>query len=863
MIPPDPVSMISPGQPDSALVSVLVDADGWVRGGILPPVLRSAPGGPPGPLHLRELLQPYDSRPFPVWWAALKQEAGEQPEGRAAALLKAGGELLPVTVVAAKVDAGGFIIVCQPMGYRRLLFLSALYRIGVVISRLDLDDVLRTVREGIAGLMPLDVFLVGLYDHETGQTRLREFFNDGRCEDGPTLPPHQGLTGWVVDNRKTLFVRDVLRDPLPVAYIRHKAQPLSRSLMLAPLIAHEQVVGVLSIQSYQPDTYTEEDLWMLEAIAAQTAVALANARLYSETAARLETLVALQDFSMRLSTALEDRQVAEAVGQAVLRVFQPEEVLLYFTDRLTGQLRPVGGWTPAGTVELPGDPANDGLLSRASQQGEPRFIGMAGDDPALAADLGWSPEALALLPIRRGEQRFGLLAVLYRSAHHWSQDEQRALDLIVRQAAATLDRNQYHDSLARRLEQVSALYALAQRITGQLNSEEILTLVVNTLRDIFRCRACAIALCDPDGKQLTIRAAAGIKPEWLGRVSFPVGEGIAGRVVATGQPIYVPDVHAAAGVQVFDPEVHSVMAVPIATQGRVIGSLNLDSAQVDAFLPEHEHVLTIAAAQVAAALEISRLYRQEAERSRSLAAANAELQRLEKLRQELLQNLSHELRTPLTYIKGYGSLLQEGDLGTLQPPQQEAVQIIMDRAEAIERLISDVVRLEQISEATLERESVEINQLARQALQAAQVTYEAAGLVFELRLAKKPIRVEADRRRLNQAIDNLLSNAVKFTPRGGKIIVATRLNDDERTAEISVADTGIGIAPEHLPHLFERFFQARDPAHPQTGGSGIGLALVRRIMEAHGGQVRVESQKGRGSCFTLVLPCPEQHEHDR
>jgi len=854
-----------PDQPDAALVSVLVGADGRIRGGVLPPALRAALKGMPGGPQMQDILQPYDDRPFPAWWAALKQQADQQPEVWTAALLSTGeGKALPVTAAIAATGAGSYMVVCLHMGYRRLLFLSALHRIGVVISRLDLDDVLRTVREGIAGLMPLDVFLVGLYDRETGVTRVREFFGDGHCEDGPMLEPHQGLTGWVVDNRQSLFVRDVLRDPLPVAMVRYGAQPAPRSLMLAPLIAHDQVVGVLSIQSYPPDTYTGEDLWMLEAIAGQTAVALANARLYTETAARLETLVSLQDFSMRLGTALEAQGVAEAICQATMRVLQPDETRVYFADRATGRLRFAAGCRPEGPTPARADLEWGGLLAQASLGEEPLFIPAAGDYPALSGDFDWPPASLALLPVRRAGQPFGLLALLYRTARHLSQDERRTLDLIVRQAAAAIERNEYHDSLARRLEQVSALYALAQKITGQLNSEEILTVVVHTLRDIFHCRACVIALREPEGDTVAIRAAAGVKPEWLGRVRFRVGEGIAGQVVATGRSVYVPDVHAAPDVQVFDPEVHSVMAVPIAYQGQVIGSLNLDSTQPDAFLPEHEHVLTIAAAQVAAALEISRLYRQEADRGRRLAEANAELRRLQKLREELLQNFSHELRAPLTYIKGYSSLLLEGDLDALQPSQRDAIQIVMDKTETIERMINDVLRLEQIVEETLQRENVEVNQLARQAVQATQMAQGAGGLTFMLRLAQEPIWVYADRSRLNQAIDNLLSNAVKFTPEGGTIAVGTRLIADGRMVEISVTDTGIGIAPESLPHIFERFYQARDPARRGAGGVGIGLAIVRRIVEAHGGQVRVESRKGQGSRFTLTLPClGVQPGHDR
>ncbi len=417
----------------------------------------------------------------------------------------------------------------------------------------------------------------------------------------------------------------------------------------------------------------------------------------------------------------------------------------------------------------------------------------------------------------------------------------------------------YHASLVRSMEEMLGLHLLAQQVTGQLNQADILDLVVNTLRDIFRCRACVIALHAEDGDELVIRAASGVKKQWQESIRFRIGEGIAGKVAETGESIYVPDVYSEPGGLVFDPEVRSVLAVPISYNNQVIGTLNLDSKIIDAFTAKHERILTIAASQVAAALENARLYQSAAERAERLTQANLELKYLERVRDELTQNLSHELRTPLTYIKGYVSLLRDGEMGEISAEQDEALQIVYDKASAIDRLIGDVVSIEQIDEETLDREDIEINDLVQQALDSARLVHGAVQSRFELDMDPRESWCIGDRYRLNQAIDNLLSNAMKFTPADGVITLMTRVTDAGRAVEICIKDTGIGIKPEHVRRVFERFYQIKDPARGDVGGSGIGLAIVRRVAEAHGGKVWVESEYGKGSSFTIALPRIEAH----
>jgi signal transduction histidine kinase len=164
------------------------------------------------------------------------------------------------------------------------------------------------------------------------------------------------------------------------------------------------------------------------------------------------------------------------------------------------------------------------------------------------------------------------------------------------------------------------------------------------------------------------------------------------------------------------------------------------------------------------------------------------------------------------------------------------------------------VILEGISESSLSQERMAINDIAEQALTAASMIHAAADLDFALELDPNAGWVYVDRSRLNQALDNLLNNAIKFTPPGGRITLRTCRLPDGREVEIRVSDTGIGIAPEYLERVFQRFYQVKDPARRGAGGSGIGLAIVQKVVQAHRGRVWVESEKGSGSHFMIVLP---------
>jgi len=292
--------------------------------------------------------------------------------------------------------------------------------------------------------------------------------------------------------------------------------------------------------------------------------------------------------------------------------------------------------------------------------------------------------------------------------------------------------------------------------------------------------------------------------------------------------------------------------VPLIARGKVIGTLNVDDDKVHAFSPDEGRLLTIAAAQAAVAIENARLFESLRERAERLGRAYEELKEMSNLKAEFVQNVSHELRTPLTFIRGYVELFLDGGLGELSHLQKEKMQIVASKTRALNRLVDGIISLQHIEMAGIKVMPTSLPEIAHLALEAARAKAQQAGISLKAKSAASLPLVLCDRDRVDQVFNNLLGNAIKFSPDGGEITV--RIEDEGEYLRVEVSDTGIGIPPDKLDKVFERFYQIDGSTTRHFGGAGLGLAIVKDIVEAHGGKVGVKSEQGKGSTFFFTLP---------
>ncbi len=247
-------------------------------------------------------------------------------------------------------------------------------------------------------------------------------------------------------------------------------------------------------------------------------------------------------------------------------------------------------------------------------------------------------------------------------------------------------------------------------------------------------------------------------------------------------------------------------------------------------------------------------YRELQEKNRQIEESYRSLKELDRLKSNFLATMSHELRTPLTSVIGYSEMMLEGLGGPLTSEQREYLGIIMEKGESLLQLISSILDISKIEAGRLKLviQDVDLGQVMRDAVATVAPLARKKGLTVAL-VPGSPPRVHCDREKIRQCLINLVNNAVKFTPAGGTVTLAAAPLSGDRVS-LQVTDNGIGIAPDHLPRVFDVFYQVDGSATREHGGAGLGLAIVKSYVEAHGGEVTVQSAVGQGTTFTLVLP---------
>jgi signal transduction histidine kinase len=460
------------------------------------------------------------------------------------------------------------------------------------------------------------------------------------------------------------------------------------------------------------------------------------------------------------------------------------------------------------------------------------------------------------------------------------------------QSALAIERARLLKDLRERNEELAALAEVAREVSASLKVDQTLRTISTQAARVTRSESASIFLYDERQDAFEVCASYNTPEEYILETEelHLLGSGIAAdsplrnrsliaRAVAERTPILLPDVTAASDYPNRDLLLRwgyrAVLAVPLIHGEKVIGAMIVRRKQAGEFSPREVELVTTFARQSAIALENARLFREIQDKA-------WQLEEVSRHKSQFLASMSHELRTPLNAIIGFSDVLLDPNLGPLpEEEQREFLANILTSGKHLLRLINDVLDLSKIEAGKME--------LHPEAVSLVEMVEGVLGAVKSL-ATKKRIQVTsdlppdlapawADPPRLKQILYNLLSNAIKFTPEGGTVTVTARIAEGGRGAEgqrgrgepglapmppgppaprqfleVSVADTGIGIPAEDLRRIFEEFEQVADPTRPKQEGTGLGLALVKKLVEMHGGTVRVASTPGQGSTFTFSVP---------
>ena len=656
-----------------------------------------------------------------------------------------------------------------------------------------------------------------------------------------------------------------------------------RALAFVPLVSQGRLLGKFMVYYDAPHVFSADEMRLAGSIAQHVAFGLARARsdaaiedlLVREQSARREAdaarvesedrrLIAeeLARLARAMNETLDATSVAERIVEAALGLFRASASGLRMTaadGSLVGvafagamkTLFPVGHTIPGGPASVSGLAMMQGAAVWSDDAfGDPRLV-LADDVRARMRQAG--DASVLAVPLRNKGTVLGALSIADRAGRRFSKAEADILQVFADQAVLAFENARLFEEARRRQREAEVVAEVTQRMNASLDLQTTLARLVEGARELCEADIGRIVVRDPASGLLELRHQVGARWEgYRDRMVIEPGAGSGGIVLLTKKPFRTDDYAADPRISPHYLEASRAdgtvaqLVVPIPGETDIAGLLYVDRRERRPFTDGDEAILVRLAEHAGTAIRNSQLFAAE-------QRARAEADAANHAKDQFLAILSHELRTPLSAILGWARLLTAGRLDAGQ--QQQAVAIIERNAQLQSELVSDLLDVSRIVAGKMEIDRIPVDLLlvVRAAVEAAGADFEAKNVRLVTELDAAAGEIPGEPRRLQQIVANLLSNAVKFTPPGG--VVQVRLERHEASARLSVSDTGDGIDPAVLPRIFAPFEQGDTSTTRKHQGLGLGLAIVRQLVELHGGTIRAESEgKGKGATFTVDLP---------
>jgi len=735
---------------------------------------------------------------------------------------------------------------------QRIAELNTFSQIGIAIADpSDLDRTLTYILEWIKTLYQVEGASLLLLHGDTLHFKTAVGIPD------ETLKPFavklgEGFAGWTAQHNKPLRIDDVSKDSRHYKEVDKALDFQTRSLLVIPVQVQGRVLGVMEVMNrLDGKPFTRDDEIILSFFASTMAITMENSRLFTELTQKVDQLAGLFEASRSLTNLDLDEVLQITVKQAA-NLLQAQSATVYLLNK-TGDLAVPGSTAnKKGILKLapPAFKINQGTVGWVIKHKVPLRINNAAADPRfeIVSEFSKNIYNIISVPLIASDGILGILEAINKEKEQpFTEEDESLMTTLASQTAIAIYNAQLHQETEQRLSEVSTLYTLAHQMAASLNIDRLLEDTVTAIRLALDSLGCSIFLLDNE------QLVAGAKSGSLSMAGHAYVLKCVQRMVVESNPVNYPTAEA---LPVYSPpppqDLNSLLMVPLRAHGELQGALVVYDEAPHAFDPNEGRLLTIAAVQIAAALENSKLFNDLQPPAQNLEDALSELQRLHQLQGEFVQDISHELRTPLTFIKGYVDLILEGSLGSIPEQIENSLGVVSRRTADLSRLVNEIVTHQQLKIDVLNLQEVDLKNIMALAVESALPTTKKQNISLTLDIpAPLPI-ITADPDRIAQVFDNLIGNAIKFTGSGGEITVQANAEGD--FIKIVVSDTGIGIAKEDQDKIFDRFYQVADSGSRRVNGTGLGLAIIKQIIEAHHGQISVTSELGEGSQFSIILP---------
>lgn len=714
---------------------------------------------------------------------------------------------------------------------------GSIFAIGQALSgSLELREIATQFLRAAKGALDPSV-TVSLYVQDDLEGGLRLLAEDGPRAGQLWSPGYSAsavpgpIRTKVVDHRQTLLVPDTAgHTAWPAIAAAVAGSEWVRSFAALPVVSHDRLVGIAIFTSDRAGTMTGDSLQLVALVSQFVASAVRTALTFAEAERRADRETIVNRVAQRARGSLDPDEVLRATLEDLGHALGASRVIAAL-GKTADALRVAQEWNAPGVTPL-------GLGSLAPSAS--RLAVQTGRTAQTIDDM-----SRLATPISVAGELTGALAAQADTTREWSVHDVRLLEAAARELRGAMESARLLEAREKENERLRALQRASTIVAASSTTREVIDEVLRTASSLLGQASASIYLWDAtaDGLRLTQNADPAGRPvtEILGR-----GDSMSGALLARLEPVVVNDYAAWVGATPtgIDTGLRAVLAVPLVRAGDLLGAIVLRSYDAGtSFTLEDAQLLGLFGDQAVAALTNAEAF----ERQR---VAMEQLERLNRAKSEFVSIVSHEFRTPLTGIQGFSEMMRDEDL-SMHEMKEYAADINKD-AMRLTRMINEMLDLDRMEAGrmTLHREPTDLNGVIADA--AARLRPNAPGHPITLALQDELPALSADRDRLTQVVANLLSNAVKYSPTGGEIVVRTTLEGTD--VHLSVADHGMGIPPEKIEDIWERYSRIETEQTRGVQGTGLGLPIVRLIVTMHGGRTWAESAIGRGSIFHVMLP---------
>ncbi len=682
-------------------------------------------------------------------------------------------------------------------------------------SAKDLAETLQRIIEHAAELLEAPNCSLAIMEPASSTlVTVASLYPDARTMRRPRFRLNEGVAGWVAANLTPAIVENVATDP---RFKQTGSYPIG-SMLCAPLLSGQQLLGTITVSSPNLGAFTQESLRLLEVFAEQAVFAITKARQMEEALLQTGQLAALLDVSRAMTSTLDARQIFRAIVAGLRRLVRCDDAMIFAYDEATQELGVVAvmGLRSARLrdTRIPlSDPQS--LAAWVAQKRRPVLHApgeRGGMGQITEAFLAGDDLALLAVPLLSKERLRGVVTLARATA--FDSNDLRAMMNLSSIIATALENAGLYQAVKAEQERLAAIFAsssdgialidTSQRVVEA--NQSFYTILQQQGQGQLLCRQ--VLHCDHQGGHTRCREGCMILSALQQRKVVPLAE-----------------------IEFFPPGTRTSGGITTGT---------LQKRQV--------------------ALSITPVLADQGYQALVIARDTTPLREMDRMKANFISMVSHELRSPLNAINGYLDLALEGVGGELNERLHEFIRRARSSSEHLTALVDDLLL---ISRADAGQFRLTIGQahaqkIIKEALEEVELLAADAHIQVAVRVAPDLPPIAGDEMRLKQVVRNLLTNAIKFTPRGGRIMVSAELR--AKGVEIAVQDSGRGISPEHLPRIFDRFYQVARGQGARRG-QGLGLAIVKTIVERHHGSISVESIPGEGSTFLLVLPLGPQAAH--